>query len=187
MPWWLVAVGLGGLVGFVIWACRQIGFAAQRPGQYRAAAGPALDLTRHLSGEVQCDGVIYGPLGRVVSRFSAEFMVTWANGGGIMTERFLYEDGSVQTREWRLHLHDGGRVTATAHDVVGEGQGQLSGPTLRLRYRLRLPEDAGGHLLDVVDWMYLTPNGTIVNRSRFYKWGITVAELVATMRRKEAT
>jgi hypothetical protein len=34
--------------------------------------------------------------------------------------------------------------------------------------------------------MYLTPNGTIVNRSQFRKFGIKVAELVATMRPKEA-
>ncbi|MEM7321134.1 MAG: DUF3833 family protein, partial [Pseudomonadota bacterium] len=32
------------------------------------------------------------------------------------------------------------------------------------------------------DWMYLAPNGTIVNRSQFRKFGIQVAELVATMR-----
>ena len=41
-------------------------------------------------------------------------------------------------------------------------------------------------MLDVVDWMYLTPNGTIINRSQFRKFGIKVAELFCTMRRKEA-
>jgi hypothetical protein len=30
--------------------------------------------------------------------------------------------------------------------------------------------------------MYLMPNGTIINRSQFRKFGIKVAELVATMR-----
>ena len=39
--------------------------------------------------------------------------------------------------------------------------------------------------LDVVDWMYLTPDGTIMNRSQFRKFGIKVAELVATLRPKE--
>ena len=37
-------------------------------------------------------------------------------------------------------------------------------------------------MLDVVDWMYLAPNGTILNRSQMRKFGITVAELVATVR-----
>jgi len=38
----------------------------------------------------------------------------------------------------------------------------------------------------VTDWMYLTENGTVMNRSQFRKFGIKVAELVATMRRVEA-
>jgi len=45
-----------------------------------------------------------------------------------------------------------------------------------------MPDSAGGHILDTVDWMYLAPNGNIVNRSQFRKYGFQVAELVATMR-----
>lgn len=33
-------------------------------------------------------------------------------------------------------------------------------------------------------WMYLSDNGTILNRSQFRKFGIRVAEMVATMRPK---
>ena len=51
-----------------------------------------------------------------------------------------------------------------------------------LRYKIRLTPEAGGHVLDVIDWMYLMENGTIMNRSQFRKFGIKVAELVATMR-----
>ncbi len=54
-----------------------------------------------------------------------------------------------------------------------------------MNYRIKLPEDSGGHVLDTTDWMYLTGNGTIINRSQFRKFGIKVAELVATMRPKE--
>ena len=56
-----------------------------------------------------------------------------------------------------------------------------------LNYRIRLPESSGGHVLDAVDWMYLMENGTIINRSQFRKFGIKVAELVATIRPVEAT
>jgi len=60
------------------------------------------------------------------------------------------------------------------------------GAGVMLRYRLRLPEASGGHVLDVTDWMYLMQNGTIINRSQFRKFGVTVAELVATMRPADA-
>ena len=54
------------------------------------------------------------------------------------------------------------------------------------KYTIRLPDDVGGHLLNTVDWMYLTGDGTIINRSQFRKFGVKVAELVATIRRKDA-
>lgn len=165
---------------------RWFGFTAQAPSDYSGAPGEVLDLRKHLNGPIQCDGVIYGPTGRVTLRFTAEFDATWDGNRGRMTEDFIYDSGATQRREWHLTLGNDGRVVATAPDVVGEGLGQLGGPALQLRYRIRLPEDSGGHVLDTVDWMYLAPNGTIVNRSQFRKFGIKVAELVATMRRKEA-
>jgi hypothetical protein len=69
---------------------------------------------------------------------------------------------------------------------VGTGTGMQKGPAVLLEYRIRLPEESGGHVLDATDWMYLVDNGTIMNRSQFRKFGITVAELVATMRKKDA-
>ncbi len=103
-----------------------------------------------------------------------------------MKERFVYDDGSIQNREWYLTLGNDGGIRAEAPDVVGRGEGRQSGSSVLLRYRIRLPEASGGHVLDTVDWMYLTPNGTIMNRSQFRKFGIKVAELVATMRPREA-
>jgi hypothetical protein len=103
-----------------------------------------------------------------------------------MKERFFYDDGSTQDREWRLTVGNDGAIRAEASDVVGYGQGRQSGPTVLLRYKIRLPEASGGHVLNTVDWMYLTPNGTIMNRSQFRKFGIKVAELVATLRPREA-
>ncbi|MDJ0821775.1 MAG: DUF3833 domain-containing protein [Paracoccaceae bacterium] len=164
---------------------RYLDFPAQRPEDYGNENGEAFDLRRHLNGPIVCDGVIYGPTGRVTSRFVGEFEAQWDGNKGVMKERFEYSDGSVQNREWTLSLGNDGNIRATAPDVVGEGSGVQSGPTVQLRYRIRLPEDAGGHVLDTTDWMYLAPNGTIVNRSQFRKFGIKVAELVATMRRKE--
>lgn len=164
---------------------RYFGFMAQKPSDYANDAGEAFDLRTHLNGPLICEGVIYGPTGRVASRFVGEFEAKWDGNQGVMHEHFTYESGNEQHREWKLVLGNDGHIRASAPDLVGEGEGQQSGPSVRLRYRIRLDEDAGGHVLDTTDWMYLAPNGTIVNRSQFRKFGVKVAELVATMRRKE--
>ncbi|MBK5927429.1 DUF3833 domain-containing protein [Rhodobaculum claviforme] len=172
------------LLGGALVAGRLVGFRAQRPADY-AGQGPQFDLREHLTGPILCEGVIYGPLGRVSSRFVADMEASWDGDTGTMTEHFRYDSGATQTRQWQLTLTDGGGIKATAADVEGVGEGWVSGPTVLLRYRIRLPENAGGHVLDTTDWMYLCDNGTVINRSQFRKFGIKVAELVATMRRKD--
>ncbi|MEL6168853.1 MAG: DUF3833 domain-containing protein [Pseudomonadota bacterium] len=169
-----------------VWArTRYTSFEGQRPEDY-ASLGPKVDVREHLNGPLLCEGVIYGPTGRVSSRFVADMEARWSGNTGVMKERFRYDGGTTQDREWRLTLGNDGRIKAEADDVVGEGTGIQSGPTILLKYRLKLPESSGGHVLDTTDWMYLVENGTIINHSQFRKFGFKVAELVATFRRKDA-
>ena len=156
-------------------------FAAQAPSDY-AGKGPAFDLRRHLNGPLTCEGVIFGPTGRVTSRFVADMTGTWNGATGTLAEVFRYDSGTVQHRAWTLALGPDGQIIATAADVEGQGTGRVEGPGVLLRYRIRLTPEAGGHVLDVTDWMYLLENGAIMNRSQFRKFGIKVAELVATIR-----
>lgn len=160
---------------------RVIGFRSQKIAEFQGK-GPEFDPRRHLNGPILCEGVIYGPFGRVSSRFVALMEGRWSGAQGVLTERFEYDSGEVQDRAWQLTLGNDGALQAEADDLVGTGQGKVCGPAVRMRYRLRLPESAGGHVLDVEDWMYLAPNGTIMNRSQFRKFGIKLAELIATMR-----
>ncbi|MFN4099801.1 MAG: DUF3833 family protein [Pararhodobacter sp.] len=166
-------------------ASRFLGFAAQKPGDY-AALQPVIDVRRHLEGPILCEGVIYGPTGRVTSRFVAEMEGRWDGTRGTLDERFRYASGNTQTRRWRFTLVNDRDILAEADDLVCPGHGRQDGAGLHLTYRIRLPDHAGGWVLDVTDWMYLMENGTIINRSQFRKFGIKVAELVATMRRVES-
>ncbi len=156
-------------------------FSAQTPQDYTGTT-PAFDPALHLGGKMISEGVIFGPTGRVASRFTAEMQGDWHEGGGTLKESFTYAGGGGQNREWVITDADPGRFTATAADIVGEAAGEYAGSALRMRYRLRLDEAAGGHVLDVTDWLYLTPDGTILNKSEMRKFGIKVAELVATIR-----
>jgi len=169
------------LLFLMVLSPRWMGFRAQRPQDY-AGKGPAMDPRKHLSGPILCEGVIYGPTGRVTSRFVADMHGTWAGDKCRLAEAFVYDSGVHQNRAWDLTLQADGSLRAEAEDLVGTGIGHVAGNAVQMRYKIRLPKASGGHVLDVVDWMYLLPNGTIMNRSQFRKFGIKVAELVATMR-----
>lgn len=183
----LVFILFGILIAFGIVALRRsyAEFPGQKPEHY-ADTSPIMDMRQHLNGPMVCEGVIYGPLGQVTSSFVADFDITWDGDAAVMTEEFSYNDGSTQSREWRITMTGDQKFDARADDVLGAGKGTISGSSIQMMYAIRLPMDAGGHVLNARDWMYLTANGTIINRSQFRKFGLRVAELVATIRPKDA-
>lgn len=160
---------------------RRLGFASQRPDGF-AATTPVFDIRHVLAGPLLSEGVIHGPTGRLAARFVARMQGDWDGTTGRLAEDFHYAGGARQRREWRIVIGEDGAFTATADDIIGIAKGRQVGAAVRLRYRIRLSAASGGHVLDVTDWMYLMENGTIMNRSEMRKFGIRVAELVATIR-----
>lgn len=168
---------VAGMAAKTLW----FSFRAQKPGDY-ADTGAAFSLRDNLSGRIACEGLIYGPTGRMTNSFTASMEGAWDGDTGTLSEDFTYSNGRKQQRKWYLRLGKGNRFTATADDIIGEAQGVISGSTVRMTYKIVLPRQAGGHVLSVTDWMYLTRDGVIMNRSEMRKFGLKVAELVATMR-----
>lgn len=179
LPYMLIGAAL--MLAAMIMKTRYVSFWAQNPDDY-ADHGPQFDIRERLNGPIVCEGVIYGPTGKVTSRFTADFEASWNGNVGVMKEVFHYDSGNVQNREWKLTLGNDGAIKAEAADLIGAGKGQQKGSAVLLNYRIKLSDEAGGHVLDTTDWMYLMSNGSIMNRSQFRKFGIKVAELVATMR-----
>ncbi|MCG6904365.1 MAG: DUF3833 domain-containing protein [Rhodobacter sp.] len=177
----VIAVLFAALVAAMLIRRFRFSFAAQTPQVY-AGTVPEFDIRAHLSGPILCEGMIFGPLGRVSSRFVARMQGDWDGDTGTLSEDFTYSSGVTQARCWHLTMAGNGHFSATADDIVGVARGVQSGATVRLQYRIRLDRQAGGHVLDVTDWMYLLDNGSILNKSEMRKFGVKVAELVATMR-----
>jgi hypothetical protein len=185
-PLFYIIFGMALATGLMMLRRRFAAFHGQSPDDYEDGF-PVFDLEKQLSGQMVCEGAIFGPLGRVTSTFTAEFYIKWDGPHGVMDEVFHYNDGSTQNRQWRSTLDRDGTFVTEADDVPGGAVGVQSGGTAQMRYKIQVPQSAGGHVLDTVDWMYLTPGGVVVNRSQFRKYGFKVAELVATIRPKETT
>ena len=168
------------LLAVALWL-RATGF-ARKPATGTEVGAPEIDIRTHLSGPIISEGVIYGPTGKVAGRFVADMVGTFDGAGGTLSEDFTFASGAKQRRKWALTFHNDGTFSATADDIVGQARGWHQGASVCMRYRLRLEEDAGGHVIDVTDWLYLMENGTVMNRSEMRKFGFKVGELIATMR-----
>lgn len=178
----LVIFGAAILLVLIVLKGRFASFMAQTPTDY--TDGPMFNMREVFNGPIECEGVIYGPTGRVTSRFEADFVASWDGNVGTVQEEFRYDTGNVQHRQWTFTLGNDGSILADAPDLVGTGTGMQHGSAVQLNYNIKLTDEAGGHVLNTTDWMYMTPNGNVMNRSQFRKFGIKVAELVATMRPK---
>ena len=181
---YLISAAIGAVIvlAVVIIVNRTFSFSAQSPDDYRDAGTP-FDIREALNGHMVCEGIIYGPTGRVSARFVADMHANWNGDEGHMTENFRYDSGTSLDREWTLRVVEGNKIEATAPDIIGTGEGAQEGSGVQLKYAIKLPESSGGHVLNTTDWMYLMENGTIMNRSQMRKFGIKVAELVATIRK----
>ena len=148
-----------------------------------AGLTPALDLRAYLDGPLTATGIYFDADGQADLGFMVEMEGTWDGDTGQLAERFTYDDGRTDERVWTIRFAEAGHFTATAHDVVGEAEGRQLGNAARMRYSLRVPRGDGEITLSMEDWLYLRPDGTLINRTKMRKFGLPVGELVVTFRK----
>jgi hypothetical protein len=143
---------------------------------YRGSS-PGLDLKTFFDGELSAYGILSDRSGRVTRKFSASISASWNGDEGVLEEHFLFDDGEVQDRTWRLtHLGDN-RYTGTAGDVVGNAEGRIAGSVFNWQYRLDVPWQKDSIVLNLDDWLYLVDENHLINRTVMRKFGFRVGEL----------
>lgn len=152
------------------------GCAGPRIDDY-AAEKPALDLKQYFNGTLDAYGIFTDRSGKVVKRFTVVMKGSWNGDEGVLDEDFVYSDGSLQKRIWRLKRLPDGRYTGTADDVVGEARGQARGNAFNWSYTLALPVDGRVWHVDFDDWMYLMDDRVMLNTAVMSKWGVKLGEV----------
>lgn len=144
---------------------------------------PELSLRDYFNGEVEAWGQVQDRSGKVIKRFTVSLVGVWQGLEGVLTEDFVYSDGTKQQRIWRLKDLGEGRYEGRADDVVGVAQGITEGNALQWRYTLKLPVDGKTYHVAFNDWMYLHDEQTLVNRAEMSKFGIHLADITLFFRK----
>ena len=152
------------------------GCAGPRVDDY-AAEKPVLDLKQYFNGTLDAYGIFTDRSGKVVKRFTVVMKGSWNGDDGVLDEDFVYSDGTVQKRIWRLKRWPDGRYTGTADDVVGEARGQARGNAFNWTYTLALPVDGRVWHVEFDDWMYLMDDRVMLNTAVMSKWGVKLGEV----------
>ncbi len=149
---------------------------------------PAFTPEEFFSGDLSAQGVVKNRSGKVIRYFSASIKAHWQNGQGTLEEKFLFNDGEVQTRVWSLvpSSISGKSKTyvARAGDVIGDGKAEVAGNAMHLNYQLQISYNDKPLILNVDDWMWQVDANTIINESKLSKWGFTLGSIQLAISRQ---
>lgn len=150
-----------------------------------AGREPALVLEEFFQGSLTAHGVVKNRGGEVIRHFNASIEASWDEKGvGRLAERFEFDDGEIQHRNWTLTPQDDGSYRATAGDVIGPGEAQVAGNALKMDYVLELDYKDRKLAVNVEDWMWRVDENTLLNQSTLRKWGFRVGSIQLTILRQ---
>ena len=64
---------------------------------------PRLIIEEYLSGNIKAWGILQNRSGKVTRQFSADLNGQWDGKQLILDEKFNWNDGEVQTRQWKIN------------------------------------------------------------------------------------
>lgn len=146
---------------------------------------PQLDLFEYFRGPTKAWGIFQDRAGSLKRQFTVDIEGTVEGDLLTLVEDFVYADGEESQRIWRITRLDENRFEGRADDVVGVAEGVAYGQALNWRYTLQLPYK--GSTIDVAlnDWMFLQPDGVLVNRATVSKFGFRVGEVTLFFQKNE--
>jgi hypothetical protein len=146
-------------------------------------AEPKLRVEEYFLGQTRGWGIFEDRFGDLRQQFVVDIDGAWDGDIFLMTERFTYSDGETQERVWRINRLDDVRYEGRAGDVIGTALGVAAGNSLNWRYRMNLKVGENVWRVAFDDWMFLQPDGILMNRARVTKWGIEIGEVTLVFQR----
>jgi len=111
---------------------------AMKPEDFKDKT-PRLIIENYLSGNVKAWGILQNRSGKVTRQFSADLNGKWDGKQLILDEKFNWDNGEIQNRQWQITKIDEHNYEGTAGDVVGKAKGYSYGPAFKFEYVLLVP------------------------------------------------
>jgi len=138
---------------------------------------PRLIIEEFLSGNVKAWGILQNRSGKVTRQFSADLDGKWDGKNLILDEKFTWNDGEIQKRQWTINKIDENNYEGTAGDVAGKAKGYSYGPAFKFEYVLLVPIKGKKIKIKFDDWIFKQDSKVAINRAVMTKFGFKVAEL----------
>ncbi len=162
------------IISFML--CSLFGCSVSSPKIYHENK-PNLDIRKYFDGKVEAHGMVKDWKGKVSRRFSVEMNGKWQENTGTIKEKFVFDDGEVQYRDWQFDFIDENNFSGKANDTTIDARGQQFGNTVRMDYQLKIYVDKKPIKVNIEDWLYLIDDKYLINESKIKKFGLTLGYL----------
>ncbi len=148
-----------------------------------AGRTPELVLEDYFLGQTRASGIFEDRFGNLRRQFEVDIAGTV--DGDILTldEHFFFADGGTDQRVWTIRRIDENTYEGTADDVIGTAEGKAFGNALNWTYQVDLAMGDRSLRVRFDDWMFLQPDGVLINRARVTKFGFEVGQVTLFFRR----
>lgn len=138
---------------------------------------PRLDIAEYFTGTTRAWGMVQDYSGEVQRRFTVDIKGSYENNTLTLDEDFVFSDGETDHRIWTFERVDEHNWIGTANDVEGEVEARQYGHAFHMRYPLEIEVSGRMITFTMDDWMYLQPDGRLINRTSMRKFGLTLGEI----------
>jgi hypothetical protein len=163
------------------------GFALSGCGGMRAEefAGnePRFLVEEYFAGQTRAWGLFQDRFGNVRRQFTVDIEGRPTEDGITLIEDFVYSDGETERRVWEIRRTGEHTYEGRADGVVGTARGQAYGNALNWSYDFDLQVGDRTWRVHFDDWMFLQPDGVMINRASVTKFGLEVGEAIIFFRK----
>jgi hypothetical protein len=159
------------------------GCSSMKPEDF-AGTEPRLILEEYFAGDTRAYGIFEDRFGDLRAQFVVDINGTWDGRELVLDEDFLYADGRRDRRIWRITRIDEHTYQGTAADVIGVATGRTFGNALNWQYDMDLKVGERTIRVHFDDWMFLQPDGVLLNRARVRKWGVEIGEVTLVFKKE---
>lgn len=147
---------------------------------------PELKLEEYFTGESKAWGIFEDRFGKLRRQFTVDIIGEWDGETLTLTEDFVYSDGETERRIWVIRKDGPNSYVGTADGVIGEARGRVEGQALNWAYDFDLKMGDSTIRVHFDDWMWLQPDGVLVNRAIVSKFGLELGRATIFFKQESA-
>ncbi len=146
-------------------------------------ARPEFVLEDYFQGETLAWGLFEDRFGEVKRQFTVHIDGSWDGKTLILNEDFVYNDGETENRVWSVLKTGDNTYEGTTENAVGRALGYREGNAFNWKYDFNLKVGDGYWKVHFDDWMFLQPDGTLLNKATVTRWGIKLGTVFLAFRK----